>query len=151
MHLTCIQVMESSKNIFRQAVFYEHRCYECLKRARCYIVHIDAIHDDIWAEVLGQTVSTCSHCNGPLTTQRDRVTGRQRWRDEKGRQVNQQWFHGTPELSPGGGQRSTVHSHSQRFCSAVGATYRCLMDMICTYACMRVAGSALTYSAYLHV
>ena len=88
--------MESSKNVFRQAVFYVHRRYERSKWARCYIVHIDividVIYNDVWAKVLGQTESICSHCNRRLTTQYGRVTGRQRWRDKKGRQVNQHWF-----------------------------------------------------------
>ena len=76
-------------------------------------------------KVLGQlqTVSTCSFCNGPLTAQHGGITGRQHGRDKIGRQVSQQWFCGTPGLSPGGGQRPTVQSHSQRFCSAVGATH----------------------------
>ena len=32
--------MESSKNSFRQAVFYVRRRYECSKRAQCYVVCI---------------------------------------------------------------------------------------------------------------
>ena len=57
------------------------------------------------------------------------LTGQEGW------QVNRQLFRGIPRLSPGGGQRLTMHSHSQQFCSAVGATYSCSMD-VGIYVCM---------------
>ena len=48
------------------------------------------------------------------------------------------------------GQQPTVHSHSQQFCSAVGATYSCLMDIgiyarVCLRGCLSLCVNVLVY------